>query len=151
VEAMSPVGRLNMLQIEKWLGTLDMREKRGTLRAMQHWADLFAAKIDVRAEIESGLKDAPKEVREAIAKPPRLTRDVKSLVRLLDSKESLSATTMSKIDSDLSLLLTLLHGQIMMDIQIGALEPGGMTDTLLSTPGVIEGQVERALKKSGVN
>jgi hypothetical protein len=154
VEAMSPVGKLNMLQIEKWLGTLDMREKRGTLRAMQHWADLFTAEYDVGKEVASnfaarkGESEGAKARREDIRKS--LTYSPQRLAKLLDSDEGRGEKALKQIDSDLAFLLGGLRGDILGTLAIEGMDKGGMTDILLTTPGVIESDVDRSLKKSGV-
>lgn len=150
VESMSPIGRLSQMQVQKWLGTLDMPEKRMTLRAMLHWSELFAPKYDLGADIESNLKDAPADVRRAITKAPGV-EGAASLAKLLDTKrEGLPAKTGERLDESLSFLLTYLHARVVGDAALEALSPGGITDLMMKTPGVMEGRVERALKKSGV-
>lgn len=139
-KALAPIRDLNAMQLGKWLGTLELREKRNVLRAMQHWGSLFAPGFDIAAEVEGDMKDAPKEVRDAVGHGPR------SLRRLMAPRELRDEATLKEIDERLSILLPYLRGMVLGE----AAMDNKVMDTLLARPGAIDTMIERRLEKAGI-
>jgi hypothetical protein len=150
-ESLSPVGKLSLLQIKKWVGTLDMAEKRGTLRALQHWADMFTKDYDPSKVIERSLSKADPSVRKALSEATAFQPSKEALMKLLDVKrEELSPEIARKVDAKLAGLLFSLHLGVMTRVEIESLQKGGLKHTGMTTPGAQKERIKRELEKIGV-